>query len=428
MADIRVLIGSIVHVSPSILRGFLASLAEIKKIGLAVDYLFIADSADEDISRLLAGFSREQGKTGLVKIYDKQHYCQGNDPANTPADEQVWQDAGLKDTLIEQACKENYDYLFLVKADLDLHPNTLAHLVGAGKDIISEVIWPCTRPDTAEAPQVWMQDQNTLYMKKRGEVLTEEEVRHRTEAFLAQLHQPGIYEVGGLSGCILISRQAMDAGVSFARIKNLSFRGEDSHISIRAAAKGFSLFVDTHYPAALIQYTHLEPAAAAVHSGTVRLEEGGLAEEVTISLCMIVKNEESVLARCLSSVQGIADEIIIVDTGSSDRTKEVAGRFTDKVYDFPWIDNFSVARNTSFGLATQKYILWLDADDYLTEKDNRLLLELKRTLDPTVDSVTMDYHLAVDHEGKVLQSIRRHRWYGGPVISGGLERCTSTLL
>ena len=56
----------------------------------------------------------------------------------------------------------------------------------------------------------------------------------------------------------------------------------------------------------------------------------------TFSLCMIVKNEEKVLARCLDSICDLMDEIIIVDTGSGDRTKEIAGRYTDRVYDFEW--------------------------------------------------------------------------------------------
>ena len=66
---------------------------------------------------------------------------------------------------------------------------------------------------------------------------------------------------------------------------------------------------------------------------------------VSISLCMIVRNEEKVLGRCLACVQGFADEIIIVDTGSTDRTKEIAFSFTDKVYDFKWKDDFAAARN-----------------------------------------------------------------------------------
>ena len=61
----------------------------------------------------------------------------------------------------------------------------------------------------------------------------------------------------------------------------------------------------------------------------------------SISLCMIVRNEEKVLGRCLSCVRKFVDEIIIVDTGSSDQTKEIAHSFTDKVYDFTWIDEIS---------------------------------------------------------------------------------------
>ena len=72
---------------------------------------------------------------------------------------------------------------------------------------------------------------------------------------------------------------------------------------------------------------------------------------VEISLCMIVKNEEKVLARCLDSIVGLMDEIIIVDTGSSDKTKEIARKYTDNIYDFEWIDDFAPAprrRNTIF--------------------------------------------------------------------------------
>jgi len=128
-----------------------------------------------------------------------------------------------------------------------------------------------------------------------------------------------------------------------------------------------------------------------------------------ISLCMIVKNEEDTLARCLASAKDIADEIIIVDTGSTDRTKEVARAFTDHIFDFVWIDDFSAARNYSFSLATQEYILWLDADDVIEEKDRKLFLELKQTLDPSVNSVRMNYNLVVDDHGNVVWSLARDR-------------------
>ena len=68
----------------------------------------------------------------------------------------------------------------------------------------------------------------------------------------------------------------------------------------------------------------------------------------TISLCMIVKNEEAVLARCLESIADLMDEIIIVDTGSTDRTKEIAARYTSKIYDYKWTNDFSAARNFFF--------------------------------------------------------------------------------
>ena len=85
---------------------------------------------------------------------------------------------------------------------------------------------------------------------------------------------------------------------------------------------------------------------------------------ITISLCMIVKNEEKLLARCLDSVADLMDEIIIVDTGSTDRTKEIAARYTDKVFDFAWVNDFAAARNFAFSKASMKYIYSADARDF----------------------------------------------------------------
>ncbi|MCY7485580.1 MULTISPECIES: glycosyltransferase [Paenibacillus] len=129
----------------------------------------------------------------------------------------------------------------------------------------------------------------------------------------------------------------------------------------------------------------------------------------TISLCMIVRNEETALERCLRTVHKIVDEIIIVDTGSTDRTKEIAAQFHARVFDFEWIDDFAAARNYAFSQATKEYILWLDADDVLEIKDQVLLKELKKTLSPDVDSVTMHYVLMVDEKGNATSSLRRNR-------------------
>lgn len=129
----------------------------------------------------------------------------------------------------------------------------------------------------------------------------------------------------------------------------------------------------------------------------------------SISLCMIVKNEEDVIDRCLSSVFDLVDEIIIVDTGSSDKTKEIAEKYTDKIYDFLWIDDFSAARNYSFSKATKDYIMWLDADDVLSEQDRISFMEKKKTLDPSISMVMMKYHTAFDENGKPTFSYYRER-------------------
>ena len=130
---------------------------------------------------------------------------------------------------------------------------------------------------------------------------------------------------------------------------------------------------------------------------------------INISLCMIVKNEELVLKRCLESVKDIADEIIIIDTGSTDKTKDIALKFTDKVYDFKWVNDFSKARNYSFSKATKDYILWLDADDVILENDKIKFLALKETLNNTVDIVMMKYNVGFDENGNVNFSYYRER-------------------
>lgn len=124
---------------------------------------------------------------------------------------------------------------------------------------------------------------------------------------------------------------------------------------------------------------------------------------ISLSLCMIIKDEEEVLARCLECVNKIVDEIIIVDTGSSDKSKEIARRYTDKVYSFTWEDDFAKARNFSFSKATKMYIIWLDADDVLLAEEQAKLLKLKYTLDSKTDVVYMPYHM-ISNDKKAIES------------------------
>lgn len=98
----------------------------------------------------------------------------------------------------------------------------------------------------------------------------------------------------------------------------------------------------------------------------------------SISLCMIVKNEQHFLARCLESVQNLVSEIIVCDTGSQDNSKQIALGFGAKVYDLPWIDSFADARNNSLSHAKSEWILVLDADEALEITQHQ---ELKKIIE-----------------------------------------------
>ena len=118
---------------------------------------------------------------------------------------------------------------------------------------------------------------------------------------------------------------------------------------------------------------------------------------VKISLCMIVRDEEPVLERCLNSVVDLVDEIILVDTGSVDGTKEIAAKFSNKIYDFQWVDDFSAARNFAFSKGTGDYLLWMDADDVFPASEKRKFFDLKEELEKKpCDMVMMVYDAGFD--------------------------------
>ncbi len=120
-----------------------------------------------------------------------------------------------------------------------------------------------------------------------------------------------------------------------------------------------------------------------------------------VSLCMIVKNEEDNLPRCLKSIKNLVDEIIIVDTGSSDGTVEIAKNYGAKVYYFKWNNNFSEARNESLKYATKDWILILDADDELPieYKEN-----LKSLLNSELDENAVYFFEGLSYYGDVIDN------------------------
>lgn len=247
----RILVASPIRQTPAILKEFLNSLRELNQTTFHLDYYFIDDNNDQASRDLLTQFCYEHGNNSIIlranQINDQQYVC--NENSHYWKDNIIWKVAAFKDQMIQQAKNKNYDYLFLVDSDLVLHPETVDQLIKANKNIISNIFWTSWTPKSPKVPQVWLMDEYKLYQLKGDEKPSATEIQKRQQAFLAQLQKPGVYEVGGLGACTLINQKALKKGLSFKKIKNLSFWGEDRHFCIRAVSKGLSLFVDTHYPA-----------------------------------------------------------------------------------------------------------------------------------------------------------------------------------
>jgi glycosyltransferase involved in cell wall biosynthesis len=114
---------------------------------------------------------------------------------------------------------------------------------------------------------------------------------------------------------------------------------------------------------------------------------------IELSLCMIVRDEEPRLGKCLESIAPYVDEMVVVDTGSTDRTREVAREYGARVFDFPWVDSFSIARNQSLDQARGKWILRMDADDVITPEHAARLRELIRRYPDHDVAYLMEYRV-----------------------------------
>jgi len=139
----------------------------------------------------------------------------------------------------------------------------------------------------------------------------------------------------------------------------------------------------------------------------------------TLSVCIIAKNEEKNLQRCLESIKGIADEVILVDTGSVDNTISIAEKYAAKVIKFPWQNNFSFARNKALEMASKDWILFIDCDEAL---DNSQIYKMKNFLN---NSSTLGFRLKLiniidnkAYEGKhILRIIKNNSgfYYSGKI-------------
>lgn len=141
---------------------------------------------------------------------------------------------------------------------------------------------------------------------------------------------------------------------------------------------------------------------------------------ISISLCMIVKNEEAILKRCLDSIADLMDEIIIIDTGSTDKTKEIAASYTNQIFDYTWTGNFADARNFSFSKATKDYIYCADADEVIDDENRNKFRMLKKGLLPEIEIVQMYYcnqlsyntiyNYDKEYRPKLFKRLRQFQW------------------
>jgi len=239
----KVLIASPVRQQPDILKLFLVSLGGLRMQGFEYGYYFADDNTEAASSSLLEKFAAGENDVFIKKTAGAEEYL---------CDEQThhWNGgliekvAALKNEMLVYSVQNGYDRIFLVDSDLVLQPATLMQLIKAEKDIIAEIYWTRWEKDGESLPQVWLYDNY-----KMSDPSFKEQAAEKGKDFIAMLKKPGIYKVGGLGACTLISSQAVKKGVSFSRIGNISYPGEDRHFCIRAVVLGFELFVDTHYPA-----------------------------------------------------------------------------------------------------------------------------------------------------------------------------------
>lgn len=439
-----VLIAGPVRQKPAILREFLQSLDRLEKKDLEISYAFIDDHVGG--SEILKEFAACRDNARIIPAWNDDSYLCDENTHHWRAD-LIRKVAGYKDRLIEIARGENFDFLFLVDSDLVLHPKTLVHLAGLGKDIVSEVFWTRWETDMIPLPQVWVGDQYRLHYKKSGEALDDKEIGRRTAEFLDMLKRPGTYRVGGLGACTLISRKAISSGVSFREIYNLDLTGEDRHFCVRAAALGLELYADTHYPPYHIyresELTGLNEFKKSFYICSPDHSVRGN----RITLAMLVRNEaDRYLEKVLRHAARYIDSAVILDDASEDSTVEVCRKALEGIplvlvsNSEPSFKNEVSLRKQHWELTLETnpdWVLLLDADEMFEE---RAVQEIKilasnpgvevysfRLYDMWNEENFRDDRLWSAHQRYWARMVRfvpgfPYRWLENPLHCGGLPR------
>lgn len=243
----KVLIGSPVRQKSSILKEFLLGLEEVEKGQNQVTYYFVDDNTEKAASDLLSNFAKSNDviiKKG-TELYNEDAHYEGH----------VWHAANLaritvyKNEMISYCITNEFDYLFLIDSDIVIDKKCMLQLLSDKVDIVSNVFWTQWQKNGILTPQCfWIPD---IYRQDKAfnVPMTFEEAHAIRMDMVEKLKKPGIYKVDGLGACTMISRHALEMGVSFKEIPNLRIPGEDRPFCIRAGALGIDLYMDSVYPA-----------------------------------------------------------------------------------------------------------------------------------------------------------------------------------
>lgn len=228
----KTVIFSPVHRDAPVLKLFLEGIKNLNSEQCTE--IWLLDNNDDRASKeLLVEFSRTNSN---IKIFT--NYGLDNLPKTKYADH-YWSDElidkiiAIKNFAIHEFLVSDFDEIFLVDSDIILNPKTLLYLQSLKIPIVSEVFWTKFTTTGNYHPNVW--DYHLYKFKSADNLL--------------RLKRPGVYEVGGLGACTLIQREPLEKGLNFSRVANLDIWGEDRHFCTRAVCLGYSLFVDTHFPA-----------------------------------------------------------------------------------------------------------------------------------------------------------------------------------
>lgn len=323
-----------------------------------LSFLFIVNDSIDDSEVILKKWAADEGRKYKQVQITTLNFNNADAVDHTWSEQKLQNMAAMRDKCLDALRASDASFLFSIDSDVIMQQSdTLKHLVHLDKSIVSEVFWATWENTAAKPmPNVWLSGGY-----------------HLTDGFVSRLKHPGLYEVGGLGAITLIHRDVLDKGVSYQRVGNLpsEMRGEDRDFCVRVTCAGLKLWADTCRTP-----KHLERTEAQKKELDFLLKKRQdtlpqPAPEVlsfppgdhTVSLCMIVKNEARNIQGAISSVLPFVQEVIVVDTGSADGTQAIAQQFTDKVFDFPWTDDFSAARNFALSKASGKWILFLDGDE-----------------------------------------------------------------